>query len=200
MTETSVRMGRRPGTSGAREAILAAAREQFAARGFQGATIRDIATRAGVDTALIRHYFGDKETLFASALELPATVSGRVLDALAGDQQGIGERLARAVLEIWEDPATRPSLVAVVASAAANPHAMERLRAAVASDFLRQALPFLPDDQPELRIALALSHLLGVAFARHVIATGPLATVDFETLVRSVSPAIARYLSEPVTR
>ena len=63
--------GRRPGAPDTRAAVLAAARAAFAAKGFGGTTIRAVAADAGVDPALVHHYFGTKDDLFLAAMELP---------------------------------------------------------------------------------------------------------------------------------
>jgi AcrR family transcriptional regulator len=177
--------------------MLAAARDEFAAHGFRGATLRGIADRAGVDTGMIRHYFRNKQTLFEAALEVSG-VPTSIVAALAGGPEGAGERLARAALSLWEDPITRKPLLATVASALSNSEAMHRLRAIVFSQVLRESLPFLPDDTPDLRLALPLSHLLGIAFARHIVGVGPLATIEFESLIAAIAPEIQRYLTEPL--
>jgi AcrR family transcriptional regulator len=87
------RTGRRPGISGSREAILAAARTSFADQGYDGTTIRGIARHAGVDPALVRHYFGTKEQLFAAALEFPFEPAAVLPTVLGDGLEGAGERL-----------------------------------------------------------------------------------------------------------
>ncbi len=88
------RTGRRPGDSGTRAAILDAARRAFAERGYDLASIRAVAEVAGVDPALVRHYFGSKEGLFVAAMELPVDPTELVRMLLAGDREHIGERIA----------------------------------------------------------------------------------------------------------
>src|SRR3982751_1808342 len=87
------RTGRRPGNQDTREAILASARQAFAERGFDGASIRHIATGAGVDPALVHHYFGAKDQLFLAALQVPVDPGTLLPQALAGDPDTVGERL-----------------------------------------------------------------------------------------------------------
>ncbi|MGO9658515.1 MAG: helix-turn-helix domain-containing protein, partial [Acidimicrobiales bacterium] len=65
------RTGRRPGRPGTRQAVLDGARRLFAERGYDGASVRDIAVAAGVDPALVHHYFGTKQELFLSVLGAP---------------------------------------------------------------------------------------------------------------------------------
>lgn len=192
------RTGRRPGDSGARAAILAAARQQFAEHGYRGATIRGIAAEAGVDPALLRHYFGDKDALFAVALEFPQPVVAAVRDALAGPPETAGSRLAAAYLGLWEDPASGPVLTATVASAVSNPRAMERLRDLIASSDLAGLLPDQSPDEAALRVALAATHLLGLAFARYVVQVPVVADPSLDTLVNCVAPAVQGYLTGPL--
>ena len=100
------RLGRPAGSPRNREAILAAARQQFAERGYESATIRGIAAAAGVDPALVHHYFGTKDLLFAEAMELPISPSAVVPDVLAGDPGQLGERLVRRFLDLWSADST----------------------------------------------------------------------------------------------
>src|SRR6478736_4707021 len=99
------RRGRRPGTPDTRTAILHAARKAFAARGFSGTTIRSAATDAGVDAALVHHYFGTKDDLFVAAMELPIDPRPVIAGVVAGGPDGAGERLLRAFLSVWDDEA-----------------------------------------------------------------------------------------------
>ena len=96
MTEP-VRRGRRPGAPDTRAAILAAAREHFAAQGFRRTTIRAVASDAGVDPALVHHYFGTKDDLFVAALELPIDPRSVIGPALSGGIDGAAERFAHRV-------------------------------------------------------------------------------------------------------
>jgi AcrR family transcriptional regulator len=109
------RTGRRAGDSGTREAILESARVQFAERGYDGATIRAIARAAGVDAALVHHFYGTKERLFAAAMELPVVPSEVITAALAetsrAPDESAGEHLVRSALALWDSPGVRASYV-----------------------------------------------------------------------------------------
>ncbi len=85
-TRRGARTGRRAGDSGTREAILQAARAQFAERGYDGATIRAIAAAAAVDPALVHHFYGSKESLFAAAMQLPVIPSEVISAVMAGHE------------------------------------------------------------------------------------------------------------------
>ncbi|WP_433379493.1 TetR family transcriptional regulator [Actinoplanes sp. CA-142083] len=186
--------GSRAGDSGTRDAILAAAREQFAGKGYDGASLRVIAAAAGVDTGLIRHFFGSKDDLFDAALEMPPAVIERMTQALGGDPEHLGERLVDAYLRLWEDPASAEALLAIARSAISSDRAADRLQAVLGARFLAEIAPRLRQPDGAERAALAGSHLLGVAIARYVVRIGPLAAMDRAELIARCAPAIQRYL------
>ena len=100
--------GRRPGSSGTREAILAAARERFAAHGYDRTRIRDVAADAGVDAALVHYFFKSKDGLFVAAMELPFRPAEVIAPVLAEGVDGLGERMARRMLTVWDEPNRPP--------------------------------------------------------------------------------------------
>src|SRR5687767_860862 len=99
------RTGRRPGNQDTREAILAAARKAFSERGFDGASIRAIATSAGVDPALVHHYFGNKDQLFLATMQMPINPNDFLPKVFEPGIDGIGERIVRTFLGVWDSPA-----------------------------------------------------------------------------------------------
>ncbi len=105
------RRGPRAGTSDTREAILEAARATFAEAGYDRATIRRIAATAGVDPALVHHYFGSKEDLFAAAVHLPLRPEQVVAEVFAAGVAAAAPRLATLFFRIWETPETREALI-----------------------------------------------------------------------------------------
>ena len=187
------RTGRRVGSSGSREAILAAARELFAKEGYDAATVRGIAAAAGVDPALVRHYFGDKEHLFVETLELPIDPAELVLRILAQGADGLGLRLAQFFLETW-DRADMP-FVALLRSVATNERAAATLREFISREVLGQVAAALKLPDPEQRAALTGSQLVGLALMRYVIRLEPLASMDRDQLARLVAPVLQRHLS-----
>src|SRR6266566_170590 len=100
------RTGRRPGNQDTREAILAAAREAFAERGYDRVSIRAIATSAGVDPALVHHYFGTKDQLFLATVDAPIDPGEILPKILAGERDELPERLVRTFLSVWDHPVT----------------------------------------------------------------------------------------------
>jgi AcrR family transcriptional regulator len=190
------RGGRRPGDSGTREAILAAARESFGTLGYAGTTIRGIARAAGVDPALVHHFFGSKDGLFAAALELPFDPATVVAGLLADGVDGLGERVVRTFLGIWDATPGQGPMLALLRSAVAAEGAANTLR-----DFLTRAVltPLAAaadgEDDAELRATLAASQMLGIAVARYVVRLEPLASAPADLLAPMVGPALDRYLT-----
>ncbi len=179
--------------------MLLAARTSFGERGFEGATIRAVAARAGVDPALIHHYFGSKQQLFVAAMEFPFDPALLVARILEGPREELGERFARFILELWETPAVTSLLLGVVRSATTDPVAAAMLRRLLAEGpFLALARAIdLPD--ATLRATLAGSQLIGLALARYVVAVEPLASAPPEVLVRALGPTLQRYLAGDLT-
>ena len=105
--------GRRPGSPDTRAAILEAARARFAEGGFRATTIRAVAADAGVDAALVHHYFGTKDDLFVAAMELPVDPRQLLAPVLAGGVDGAAERFLGVFLSVWDDPELQPALLAV---------------------------------------------------------------------------------------
>ncbi|MDI2037047.1 TetR family transcriptional regulator [Paenarthrobacter nitroguajacolicus] len=188
--------GRRSGDSGTRDAILDAAKELFAELGYDGASIRAIATRAGVDPALIRHFFGDKETLFAHTVADRTAIPARMSAAFSdGDPAQRGIRVTDTYLRLWEDAETRPILHALIRSATTSERAAAMLREVLMARVLEGVAPGpFADGQLQL-ISLAASHLLGVAMARFVVRFPAIADRPHDDLVAEIAPTIQRYLS-----
>jgi AcrR family transcriptional regulator len=188
------RSGRRPGVPATRGRILAAARASFEEHGFDNASIRDVARRAKVDPALVHHYFGTKQRLFVAAMELPFDPTVEVPRLSAGDPERLGERLATFVLDVWEDPKIRPSVVGLIRSAASDPVAARMLRELIVNGPLQAIAAIAGGPDAELRAELAGSQLIGLMLARHVLAVEPIASADRETLIALLGPTLQAYL------
>jgi len=190
------RSGRRPGDSGARERIAAGAREAFGELGFDGATIRGIAARAGVDPALVHHYFGTKQRLFLTVMSLPFDAAALQAQLLAPGRDGVGERLVRFFVGLWdEQPGARTILTGIVRSAMTGPDAAILLRDFLGRQGLFRLVAAIAPDQPEFRAVLVGSHLIGLAMARYIVGLEPLASANAEEVIAAMGPAIERYLT-----
>ncbi|MFF0275950.1 MULTISPECIES: TetR/AcrR family transcriptional regulator [unclassified Streptomyces] len=202
MTEPAPRRRGRPSRTeeergpGARHRILEAARAQFAERGYDKTSVRGIAKAAGVDAALVHHYFGTKDEVFAAAIEVsfePATVVPAIV---GGPRETIGERLARFFIGVWENPVSRAPLLAIVRSALTHEAAAKVLRTFVLRRLLERIADELDVPDPRFRAELAASHMIGIAILRYVIQVEPMASVDPEEIVAMVAPTLQRYLTE----
>jgi len=191
---TGGRSGRRPGSADTRGSILEAARTAFAASGYDATTIRAIATAAGVDPALVHHYFGTKEAVFVAALEFPFDPGTMVPTLLAGPREDLGERLVRLLLAIWADPAGREPVTALLRSAMTHEAAATMLREFLTRALVGRLAPMLDLADAELRAAVAGSHLVGLALVRYVVRVEPLASATDDEVVALVAPTIQRYL------
>jgi AcrR family transcriptional regulator len=191
--QTNTRTGRRAGSSRTRDAILDAATALFAERGYEGASMRTIASAAEVDPALIRHFFGDKDTLFATVIADRTIIFQRLAAALPGDLSHIGKRVADAYLRLWEEPQTRAILMAIARSATTSEKAARMLQDALAGTIRDHAGE--PDKRQAQLLALAGSQLFGLAVARHIIKVPAITQLAFDDLVAQVAPTIQRYLT-----
>ena len=194
------RRGRPPRTesAGTRERILDAAREEFAERGYEKTSVRGIAKAAGVDSALVHHYFGTKEQVFEAAITLsfgPALQAPKAIEE--GPLDGVGERLARFFFGIWENPATRAPLLAIVRSALTNETAAAVFRRIIATQVLRRIAVRLELPDAELRAELAAAQLVGTAILRYVLKIEPLASADPEQVIARLAPVVQGHLTDP---
>ncbi|MBU1226869.1 MAG: TetR family transcriptional regulator [Actinobacteria bacterium] len=185
------RRGRRPGDPAVtRTGILEAARSVFAESGYERATIRAIAERAGVDSSLVHYHFGTKQDLFVAAHDFP--ISPATLRAvLEGGEGTLGERMARTYLTA---ALSGGSLEAFVRAAISNPTARLLLKEFVESAFLDAFEGRIEGPDARLRMALAASHLVGIFMARRIVGIDAIADADLETIVRMVAPSLDRYL------
>jgi AcrR family transcriptional regulator len=195
----SLHTGRRPGESGTRAAILDAARQEFGGVGFDRATIRGIAALAGVDPALVHHYFGTKDELFDAALQLPVRADEIVPQVLAGDPDGLGERAVRTLLAIWEDEQRQTVFRAMIRSAASNEQAAAMIREIITRQIIGPIAHALAMPNAELRANLVGSQIMGLMMVRFITKLEPLASATVDEVVAAVAPTIQRYLVGEIT-
>ncbi|WP_448625539.1 TetR/AcrR family transcriptional regulator [Geodermatophilus sp. URMC 64] len=179
--------------------MLAAARTAFAERGFDGATIRGIATAAGVDPALVHHYFGSKDKLFLEAVHAPADPEELLPEVLAGGPDDLGRNLLRMFLRVWDGPA-RAGGLALVRSAVGSEWTAKLLREFLVARVLRRVVGTLgyPPAERDARGALVGSQLIGIVMARYVLKLEPIASASRESLVEAYAPTLQRYLTGDV--
>jgi len=176
-------------SDGTRAAILAAAREQFAARGYQAATIRGIAAAAGIDPALVMRYYGNKDGLFAAAAEFDL----RLPDLSSLPRRAVGAALVTHFLDRWEGDET---LMALLRTAVTNEAANARMQAIFATQVAPQValLSGGPRAEAATRAGLIASQILGLALCRYVLELPPVVKLARAEVVRRVGATVQAYL------
>jgi AcrR family transcriptional regulator len=192
------RTGRRAGESGTREAIAVAARDLFATGGYRRTTIRAVASQAGVDPALVMHFYGSKEGLFRAATAMPFDPASMVDELLGVDRKAVGRHLATFLLRAWEEPATLAVFLARVRAAASEPEAAAVVRDQIAGELVAPLALRLGVDRPDLRAGLVSSQLIGFVVARWIVEIEALRRLTQRQTVDLLAPVLQRYLLEPL--
>jgi AcrR family transcriptional regulator len=189
------RTGRRPGQeSGTREAILAAAERLFLERGYDSASMRAIGAAAGVDAALVTHFFGSKANLLAAAVRWPFDPEVEVPRLLAGGADQVGRRVVKLFTRTWDDRQRRDPIITLLGAAATEPRAAELVDDVLRTRLFGPLLAALGSDRPELRGNLAASQLVGLGMTRYILGFEPLASARSDRVVAWVAPTVQRYL------
>ncbi len=174
-----------------RSAILTAARERFAADGYERATIRAIARDAGIDPSMVMRYYGSKDGLFAAALDVDLELPGP--EGL--DPREVGEVLVGHFLDMWEE---NEALTAMLRVGATNQAGAERLQGVFRDQLVSLARQVCPDpEQAPTRAALVASQVLGMALTRYVLRLPPTVALSREEIVAWLGPTVQRYLTAP---
>ena len=188
------RRGRPRGGTDSRARIIAAAVEEFGDRGYDGSTIRSIAARAGVDSALVHHYFGTKADLFAEAVGMPLRPDVDVPAILAGSREDVGARLVRYILEAFEDPDVQRRGVLLMRTAIASRLTTPMLAGFLSRELIGRIARALDVPDAELRASLVASQVAGLLLTRYVLKLAPLASASIDDLVERIGPTVQRYL------
>jgi AcrR family transcriptional regulator len=191
------RRGRRTTGEDTRAALLTAARVEFAERGYDGATVRRIAERAGVDAAMVNHWFGGKAQLFTASLDVPVDPGVLVETVVPGDPERVGERIVATFLRVW-DSASGGTLVTLVRSVAGHPAAARMMREFIVRVVIGPVVGRVAPDRVEERAALVASQVIGLGMIRYVVQLEPLASADHATVVATIGPTLQHYLTGPL--
>ncbi|MBV9001438.1 MAG: TetR family transcriptional regulator [Solirubrobacterales bacterium] len=192
------RTGRRPrqaGAAGTREAIVEAARRLFAERGFESASMRAIGAEAGVDAALITHFFGSKANLLAASLDWPFDPDQELPGLLEAGRDRVGERLVALFVRTWDREGSRNPVITLLRAASSEPAAANLLAEFMRARLFGPLLAELGSDQPELRANLVASQLGGLGLTRYILGFEPLASARPQDVIRWTAPTIQRYLT-----
>ena len=169
--------------------ILAAARERFAASGFEKATIRAIAADANIDPSMVMRYFGNKDQLFAAAADFDLAIP----DLSDVDTGQLGARLVEHFVNRWERD---EALIVLLRSGATNDAAAQRMR----EIFSAQLLPVIAKVnpvEPQRRAGLIATQVLGLALCRYVLRLPPVVGLSHDEIVGWLGPTVQRYLEAP---
>jgi AcrR family transcriptional regulator len=161
--------------------------------------MRAIAKDAGVDPALVHHYYGSKEELFVAAMQLPIDPAVVIPALLAPGVDGLGERLLRMFLTVWDSPDSLSPFLGLLRGAMSHERSAAMLREFVGSQIIGRITAELRVDRARLRGTLVGSQLIGIGFARYIIRIEPLASASTEEIVAAVAPTLQRYLTGNLT-
>lgn len=199
MPMSSKRPGRRPGASSTRDDILASARKLFAVNGIDKTSIRAIATEAGVDPALIHHYFGTKLDLFRAVVQLPVdpSVVLQPLREVPIDQLGV--TIPRLIVTLW-DSELGANVLAVFRAAltGADDGLVRAFFREVLVDIIAERVDN-PVGSGVLRAEFVISQMSGILVTRYIMRIEPLASLTVDQITATVGPNIQRYLTGELT-
>jgi AcrR family transcriptional regulator len=187
--------GRRPGTPDTRGEIVAAARAELAQRGYDGTSIRAVARRAGVDPALVHHYFKDKQRLVAAALQLPNAVGEVMAPVLDAAYEDVGRTFVHALLASWDDPANREAVVAAARSGLGSSEQGLLARDFVLNGQIAAVLERHCPDAPPVTSALLVMEMVGLLTSRYLLDVEPLASMPVDSVAALLGPTVQRYLA-----
>jgi AcrR family transcriptional regulator len=167
----------------------------FAERGYVGTSMRAIALAAGVDAALIVHFFQTKARLLREAVRWPFDPETEMARIAAGGRDGAGEALARLVVRTWDSEGDRNAIMTLLRAATVEPAAAELIRDFYQQELFPPLMRALELPEPELRANLLASQLSGLGITRYVLRLEPLAGMSVDELVGWIAPTLQRYLT-----
>ena len=179
-TAGSGRAGRRPGGPDTRGEILGAARK---------------AREAGVDAALVHHYFDSKDELFIEAMAIPVDPRQIAAEILDGPREEIGRRIATVFLGIWESPEGQQRMKAIFRSVVTSDEVARLMREGITQMIIQPISRTLDVPDAHLRVSLAATQLIGAAMARYLVGLEPVASVDLATLIDRLAPVLQLHLT-----
>lgn len=173
---------------------MRAAREEFAEKGVEGASIRSVARRAGVDPKTVRHWFASRAELVAATIvpgdRNPAEEARAVM---ADGVVGVGERLVRTVLTVWDSPGGRDRFRILVSGLLTGDASTDAFRTVVGEQVLGRLVELAPDADPR-RLVLAAAPVTGLLAMRYVFELDAATQMSIDELARTVGPVIDQAL------
>jgi AcrR family transcriptional regulator len=196
MTGPSTRTpGRRPGGPDTRGEILRAARESFAGKGFTSTSMRAVAREAGVDAALVHHYFDSKDELFIESMALPIDPRQVAAVVLAGPREELGRRIVSTFLGVWESPDGQQQMKAIMRSVVSSEDVARLMREGITQMIIGPVSDALGVPDARLRVSLVATQLIGLAMTRYLVDLDPVASTPVAELIDRIAPVIQHYLT-----
>lgn len=171
-----------------RKAIIEAAGSCFGRAGYDQVTLREIASLAGVDVALVGRYFGSKEELFAEWISR----APRPKIEYPNDRGTFGEWMARRVLNKERDV----SRMLALHHAVTNPGAAAIVRRMMLERSIGPLGAWIGGEDGELRASLIVAHLIGQSVLRDIVRIDTLANAEREKLVTLLGRALQTYIDD----
>lgn len=190
----AVMAGRRAGAPDTKSEIIAAARAEFANKGYDGTSMRAVARAAGVDPALIHHYFEGKQGLFLAALEVPFDPRPELARALVGPPEEMGVKLVAMVLWLWDDPERQELLLTLLRSALSTVEGTQLIKDGVLRAVMAEVATRTEIEDASTRVPLVLTQTGGLILARYVLRIEPVASMPATALVEIYGPIVQRFL------
>jgi AcrR family transcriptional regulator len=185
---------RKSATEDTRAAIIGAATTEFASRGYETASMRSIARKAGVDPALVHHYFPEKADLFAESIKAPIRPDRIVREILSGPRDRVGENIVRYLLSALEERSARTRMISLVHTALGQEFAATMLRQFLVREVFKRIADAIGGEDSQLRASLAASQIVGLMIVRYGIRIEPLASAPIEEVVARIGPVIQWHL------
>lgn len=189
------RPGRPPGASDTRDRILAVARDLFARNGFDNTSIRSIASGAGVDGALVHHYFGTKTQLFAAAIHIPIDPMSVIGPLREVPVEEIGHVLPSLLLPLWDSEMGKGFIATLRSLLAGSDVSMVR---SFLQDVITAEVGSRVDNPPgtgRVRVQFVASQLVGVVMARYILELEPFRSLPVDQVAETIAPNLQRYLT-----
>ncbi len=196
MARSPGKRGPRPGGPDTRAEILAAAGDVFSREGYGRGSVRAVARAAGVDPALVRHYFDSKTELFFEAMRPPIDLAAHAARIAAGDPALVGNRVMAFFVELWEDPVRGPRVIALMRAALDYPEVADFVRKLIIEGVITRVATVVGAKDPARAAATAASQVVGLAMLRHSAGMEPLASESADSLIERFGPILTRLLRE----
>lgn len=186
--------GRRAGAPDTKTEIIAAARAEFAAKGYDGTSMRAVARAAGVDPAMIHHYFDGKHGLFLAALEVPFDPRPELERVMEGPRPQLGYRLVGLVLRLWDDPERQELFLAMMRSGITTAEGTQLIKDGLLRTIMTEVARQAQIEDAAVRMPLVLTQTGGLILTRYILRIEPIASMRAEDLVAIYGPIVQHFL------